>query len=158
MSGHVPAIHLFVFPIQIMWRRPGEYFLSRLDIFMLARGVFNEHNKRLNFLGIVTWSALEKQNRQAIKVYGPLSNCVWTWEQSPGWHFFSFCKVKVKLVPTPPQPHLCSVFFVLAHFEPKKGNNTNAYSYVKKGGLRSNFVMFSVESAANYIHFYNPWT
>ena len=72
--------------------------------------------------------------------------------------FFFFLQSKGQTSPHPPSASSLFCFFVLAHFEPKKGNNTNAYSYVKKGGLRSDFVMFSVESAANYIHFYNPWT
>jgi len=59
----------FVFPIQMMWRYPGEYFLSNLDIFMLARDLFKEHNKSSNPLGIVTLSILGKQNRQAKEVY-----------------------------------------------------------------------------------------
>ena len=36
---------------------------------MLACGLFNEHNKNSNFVGMVTRSALGKQNRQAKKVY-----------------------------------------------------------------------------------------
>ena len=44
----------FVFPIQIMRRYSGEYFLSKLDIFMLACSLFNEHDKSSNLLGIVT--------------------------------------------------------------------------------------------------------
>ena len=44
----------FVFPIQIMWRYPGEYFLSKLDILMLTRSLFNEHDKGSNLLGIIT--------------------------------------------------------------------------------------------------------
>ena len=58
-----------VFPIEIMWRYPWECFLSKFHIFMLARSLFNEHNKSSNLLGIVAWSALGKQNRQAKKVY-----------------------------------------------------------------------------------------
>ena len=56
-----------VFPTQIMWRYPGESFLSKLDIFMVARSLLNEHHKDSNLLGIVTWPALGKQNRQAKK-------------------------------------------------------------------------------------------
>ena len=43
-----------------MWQSPGEHFLSKLDIFMLARGLSNEHDKGLNLLGIVSWSVLGK--------------------------------------------------------------------------------------------------
>ena len=59
----------FVFPI--MWRYPGECFLSKLDIFLLARSLFNEQDKGLNLLGFVTCtrSVLAKQNRQAKIVY-----------------------------------------------------------------------------------------
>ena len=38
----------FVFPMQIMWRYSGEYFISKLDIFMLARSLLNEI-KRIPF-------------------------------------------------------------------------------------------------------------
>ena len=58
-----------VFPIEIMWRYLWECFLSKFHILMLARSLFNEHNKSSNLLGIVAWSALGKQNRQAKKVY-----------------------------------------------------------------------------------------
>ena len=40
-------------------------FFQKLDIFMLARGLSNEHSKSLNLLGIVTWSVLGKQNWHA---------------------------------------------------------------------------------------------
>ena len=59
----------FVFPMQIMWRLPGECCLSKLDIFMLAHSLLNEHDEGSEFLGIVTWSVLGKQNRQAKNVY-----------------------------------------------------------------------------------------
>ena len=59
-------------PIQIMWRHTGEYFLSKLEILRLAHSFFNEHDKGSNLLGIVTWSVLGKQNRQAKEV-------CWSW-------------------------------------------------------------------------------
>ena len=39
-----------------------------LDVFMLARSFFNEHDKGSYLLGTVTWSVLGTQNRQAKKV------------------------------------------------------------------------------------------
>ena len=59
----------YVFPVQIMWRYPGEYFLSKLDIFTLENSLFNEHDKDSNLLSIASWSVLGKKNRQAKKVY-----------------------------------------------------------------------------------------
>ena len=43
-------------------------FLSKLDIFMLAPILFNEHNKGSNLLGIVTWSVQGKQNWQIMSL------------------------------------------------------------------------------------------
>ena len=53
----------FVLPIQIMWWYLGEYFLSKVEIFMLASSLFNENDKGSNLLGIVTWSVLRKRKR-----------------------------------------------------------------------------------------------
>ena len=44
-------------------------FLPKLDIFMLARSLFNEHDKCSNLVDIITWSILEKQNWQSKKVF-----------------------------------------------------------------------------------------
>lgn len=44
-----------------MWRNPGEYFLSKSDIVMLARSPVNEHDNGSNLQGIVTWSVFGKQ-------------------------------------------------------------------------------------------------
>ena len=38
-------VHDFVLPIQIMWRYPAQYFLSTLEIFVLACSLFNEHDE-----------------------------------------------------------------------------------------------------------------
>ena len=49
--------------------RTGEYFLSTLDIFMLARSLFNEYSKGPNLPDTITRSVLRNQNLQAKKVY-----------------------------------------------------------------------------------------
>lgn len=53
-------------------------FLPKLDIFMLAGSLFNEHDKCSNLVDIITWSILEKQNWQSKEV------CCYT-------AFFFFC-------------------------------------------------------------------
>ena len=73
----------FVLPIQIMWRSPGEYWLSKLDIFMLARSLSNEHDKGSNLLGIVTWYVLRKQNptseKRSIRIARVIENSPCDW-------------------------------------------------------------------------------
>ena len=115
----IKSIDLFRLSIQIMWWYPGEYFLSKVGTFTLARSTFNKNDKDSNlihwlffwaiqfrdvllnsavkasgigvsanrtcfetslnwiaqkkslcagYLGIVTWSLLGKQSRQAKKV------------------------------------------------------------------------------------------
>jgi len=56
-------------------------------MFALWRSLFNEHNKSSNLLGIVTWSVLGKQNRQAKKVYSDLNE----------WKFYhlDICKIYI---------------------------------------------------------------
>ena len=44
----------FIFPLQIIWRYPGEYFLSKFDILMikvLAGSLFKEKDHGSNLLG-----------------------------------------------------------------------------------------------------------
>ena len=50
---YVAILRPFCFPNKLMRGYLGEYFLSKLDIFMLAPSLFNEHDKDSNLLGIV---------------------------------------------------------------------------------------------------------
>lgn len=51
-NNNISIVH-FVFPIQIMRRYLREYFLLKLDIFMIARRLFNENDRDSNLLDIV---------------------------------------------------------------------------------------------------------
>ena len=59
----------------------GEYFLSKLDIFMIAHSLFNEHNKGSNLTGIIAWSALAKTKSTSEK--GLLSKANHCYSQFP---------------------------------------------------------------------------
>ena len=48
--------------------RGEERLRRRLDILLLARRLFSEHNNGSNLLAIVTWAVLRKNYRQAQKV------------------------------------------------------------------------------------------
>lgn len=50
----------FIFAIQFMWRDPGECFLSKLTIFMLARSPFKIHDKDSTLIGILTCICIGK--------------------------------------------------------------------------------------------------
>ena len=63
------SLSILFFPIHIMQRYQGECFLSKLDIFMLAR---MEHGKSSDLRGIVSWSVwenkIDKQSGRFINV------------------------------------------------------------------------------------------
>ena len=65
---------------------------------MIARSLFNEHGKSSNFLGILTWSVLGKQNRQAKQVFLRELNCFLL----KSWHGKVFFSCVCKLPPPPP--------------------------------------------------------
>ena len=55
---------------------PREYFLSELDISMIAHSLFNEHYKGSNLTGIVAWSALGKRKLTSEKrLFSKANHC-----------------------------------------------------------------------------------